>query len=180
MAPGATARRRRRGTGRPGTGAGGTGGGRPAPPGQRPPSAAQRPSTLPANNIYDRPTNRDRNAARPATGDARPYRPAAGTNDVYAGRDGNVYRRNEAGGWDQRSGSGWQSSGARPSQTPAGGAAGAGARPSQMPAKGGGRPSYGGAPGGLDRDHAARQRASAPRSYGGGGMRGGGGRGGRR
>jgi hypothetical protein len=173
------------GGGSPGYGGGspGYGGGRPSggSPGQRPPSA----STMPAN-IYDRPSNKDRAAPRPATGDARPYKPAAGTNDVYAGRDGNVYRQNQGGGWDQHSREGWQSAGGPSAgQMPAGGAAGGGTRPSQMPTGGGAqaRPSSGGAPAGLDRDVAARQRAAAPRSYGGGGggMRGGGGgRGGRR
>jgi len=39
--------------------------------------------------------------------------------DVYAGRDGNVYRQNGSGGWEQNSGSGWSGvdSGNRPAQT---------------------------------------------------------------
>jgi hypothetical protein len=106
------------------------------------------------NNIYDRPANRPRNAARPATADrVRPERAEPSTrNNVFAGPDGNVYRRRDDGAWETRDGSGgWRPSpqpeqpreGARPSrpeQTPSQ----PGARPSQpqtRPSQPGARPS---------------------------------------
>jgi hypothetical protein len=108
--------------------------------------------------------------------------------DVYAGRDGNVYKKGDNGWqtWDK--GNGWSDvggSGNRPSQQPSGG-------------RGGDRPSAGTQPstGQLDRDAQARQQGSRQtRDYGNyqrsggqasqgsrggysGGSRGGGGRGG--
>jgi hypothetical protein len=121
-----------------------------------------------------------------------------GSGDVYAGRDGNVYKRGSDGSWSQVGGGGNGASqlpsqggaGQRPSQ--GGGAAGGGARPSTQPAT----PSAGRASGAtatqLDRDRSARMdgnaRASGQGAYRGGsgstrgsmsgsygGMRGGGG-----
>jgi hypothetical protein len=80
--------------------------------------------------------------------------------DIYAGRDGNVYRKTDSGwqSWDK--GQGWSDAGAggnRPSQQPAGGGAG-GNRPSQQPST---QPGRGGAEAGqLDRDARARQEGS--------------------
>ncbi|KPJ84123.1 MAG: hypothetical protein AMS19_01910 [Gemmatimonas sp. SG8_23] len=96
------------------------------------------------NNIYDRPANRPRNAARPATADrVRPDRAAPSTrNNIYAGPDGNVYRRGEN-GWESRDRQGgWTPSDrARPSdpsrpQT----------RPETRPTQPGARPTQPGAP----------------------------------
>jgi hypothetical protein len=96
----------------------------------------------------------------------------AGSNNVYAGRDGEVYRRNDSGQWQQYGGKGdgWSDVGGnRPQQRPVD------SRP--------GRESVNS----LDRQHQARdvgaQRAQQARQpsagfHGGGGMRGGGGRGG--
>ena len=116
-------------------------------------------------------TRTDRSGDRTTVG-----RTAGG--DVYAGRDGNVYRQNDAGGWDQNNGSGgWE---------PAGGT---GAQPRD-------RSTSGTTPqaGQLDRDSGARTQGntrtadrgtwqsggstrSGAGSYGGGGRsRGGGGR----
>ncbi|MFL6571618.1 MAG: carbohydrate-binding family V/XII [Burkholderiales bacterium] len=123
----------------------------------------------------------------------------SGSNNVYAGRDGEVYRRDEGGGWQKYEGSAgkgqggnWSDvggnrpdAGTRPSQQPAGGN-----RPTQQPA--GGNRAGGESINSLDRQAQARQsgeqRAAQARSgggfqggggfSGGGGARGGGGRGG--
>jgi hypothetical protein len=115
--------------------------------------------------------------------------------DVYAGRDGNVYRKSDGGGWQQwEQGGGWNDvnrpsgGGDRPSQQPS---RGDGSRPSQQPTASQ-RPA-GGDTGQLDREARARsqgqqrtkdygsyQRGGGGSSSGsrGGGSRGGGGRGG--
>jgi hypothetical protein len=108
----------------------------------------------------------------------------AGGNNVYAGRDGQVYRRDDAGQWQQYGGKdqGWSNvdrpqGGERPTQQPAGGT-----RPQPTSAET--RQS-------LDRQHEAREtgaqraqqyRSAGPSGFqgGGGGFRGGGGGGGRR
>ena len=112
----------------------------------------------------------------------------SGSNNVYAGRDGNVYRRDDSGNWQQHGGKGegWSDVGGnRPQQQPA---AGTRDRPQQQPAAGThDRPQQ--RPGGesinsLDRQHQARdlgaqrtQQARQPSAgfHGGGGARGGGG-----
>ncbi|HEX6691418.1 MAG TPA: carbohydrate-binding family V/XII [Burkholderiales bacterium] len=118
----------------------------------------------------------------------------SGSNNVYAGRDGNVYRRDEGGDWQKYGGKGegWSDVGGnRPDGRPDGGK-----RPDQSLPGGGGagtrdRPSAGTLPGetrqSLDRQAQSRdvgaQRAQQMRSsgysgggfQGGGGMRGGGG-----
>ncbi len=105
--------------------------------------------------------------------------------DVYAGRDGNVYRRTEGGGWEQNDGSGGWTDATRPENLPSREGAGATNRVGNTQA------------GQLDRDSAARARGTqrttnrstwqgsgAPRagagSYGGGGRARAGGGGGRR
>jgi hypothetical protein len=104
----------------------------------------------------------------------------SGSNNVYAGKDGNVYRKNESGDWQkyQGKGDGWsdvqrpQGGGERPSQQPGGAD-----RPQQRPAGGESINS-------LDRQAQSRdlgaqraQQARQPSSgfQGGGGYRGGGG-----
>jgi hypothetical protein len=108
----------------------------------------------------------------------------SGSNNVYAGRDGNVYRRDEGGDWQKYGGKGegWSDVGGnrpdRPDQSLPGGGAGTRDRPQQNPSAET-RQS-------LDRQHQSRdmgaQRAQQYHSgggfQGGGGMRGGGGRGG--
>ncbi len=82
-------------------------------PGTRPginPPAAGRPSIQPVgngNNLYNRPENRNRTAdlKRPGT---QQDRAANRPNDVFAGPDGNVYRRDNKGSWQQRSGGDWK------------------------------------------------------------------------
>jgi hypothetical protein len=66
----------------------------------------------------DIPANRPGAGTRPSTGarDAAAARPGT-ANNVLADRNGNVYRRNEAGGFDQRDRGSWQS---RPSTSSAG------------------------------------------------------------
>jgi len=61
------------------------------------------------NNIYNRQGNVARNAPNDrAPGQAR-ARPAEGrSNNVYSDRDGNVFRENNNGNWDQKTRDGWQ------------------------------------------------------------------------
>jgi uncharacterized membrane protein YgcG len=97
----------------------------------------------------------------------------SGSNNVYAGRDGNVYRRNEGGGWQKYDGAGkgqgsWSDAGAnRPEQRPT-----AGTSDRQRPS--------GESINSLDRQHQSRQagnqRSQQYRQSGGGGFSGGGGR----
>jgi hypothetical protein len=81
--------------------------------------------------------------------------------DVYAGRDGNVYRKTDSGGWEQNNGSGgWNSvegGGNRPSQTGTGDRAGTGAttRPTTTSPTASTRPSSSSV-NQLERDSAAR------------------------
>jgi hypothetical protein len=101
----------------------------------------------------------------------------SGSNNVYAGRDGEVYRRNEGGDWQKYGGKGegWsdvgRDQGNRPTQQPAN-------RPTQQPAD---RPQQRPAESvnSLDRQHQSRdvsnQRAQQFRQTGGGGFSGGGG-----
>ncbi len=141
-----------------------------ARPGTRP-AAGARPATRPSNNLYNRPGNATRNAARPSTGartpGARPAgtrpstgmggaaRPGAGArpNNVFAAPNGNVMRQ-QGGNWQQqRSNGSW------------------------------GNASRGSTPSSMNRDAQARSRGSSREmgrssyggSRGGGGMRGGGG-----
>jgi hypothetical protein len=102
------------------------------PPGYRPPVATNpierqlgSPSQLPsAGNLYDRKPDRTDNA-RPGTGDVKTTRPAAKPanlpNNVYADKEGNIYRRGEN-GWEQRQGNKWDKPSGKtpavPSQTP--------------------------------------------------------------
>jgi hypothetical protein len=67
-----------------------------------------RPSTRPS--VYDRAENRARNADRPALPADRRARPATGDfrNNVLTDRAGNVYQRDTAGSWQQRSQGAWQ------------------------------------------------------------------------
>jgi len=70
----------------------------------------------------------------------RPATPAASRpNDVHGDRNGNVYRQNDAGGWERRTSQGWES-------------AGSSSRPgSDRGSAGGGGGSYGGGGGGRRR-----------------------------
>jgi uncharacterized membrane protein YgcG len=101
-------------------------------------------------------------------------------NNVYAGRDGEVYRRNDSGDWQKYGGKGdgWSDVGR-----------GQGNRPEQQPSGSRDRPNQslpGETRNSLDRQHQSRQQATQrSQQYrggggfsGGGGMRGGGGRGG--
>ncbi len=178
----------------------GYGGYRPPPPGYRPPPGGYRPpaggnrpgagggarptpypSQRPANMYADRansgrvaPGSGNRPSTRPATA---PATPSTRPNNVYSDRQGNVYRQNTNGSWDQRQGNNWSpspSTGARPS-TPS--VPSAGARPSQQPAR---TPTAAPSTQQLNRDAAARSRGAqmsggGGRSYGGGGGRAGGG-----
>jgi uncharacterized membrane protein YgcG len=108
----------------------------------------------------------------------------SGSNNVYAGRDGNVYRRDEGGGWQKYDGGAGKGQGGnwsdvggnrpdagnRPTQQPAGGD-----RPTQQPA-GGSRPG-GESINSLDRQAQARQQGEqrAAQARSGGGFQGGGG-----
>lgn len=139
-------------------------------------------------NIYNRPGNAPRNvdrataraqasqrlgrtpAARPSTGD-QPRQPQAtpGRNDVFADRDGNVYRQNADGSWQMRDQQDWRGvdrsrvegggqGATRPAQQPT-----TRDRPAQQPST---RPSTGTPPattnrsGNLSRESQNRQRGS--------------------
>ena len=67
-----------------------------------------RPGTRPS--LYDRADNRARNVERPALPSDRRARPATGdfSNNVLTDRAGNVYQRDTAGSWQQRSEGKWQ------------------------------------------------------------------------
>jgi hypothetical protein len=75
--------------------------GRSNVPGARP---ATRPSTRPSTGAADRA------ATRPSTGGGA-ARPSTRENNVFAGRDGNVYRRDNSGNWDRNSGGTWNRQG---------------------------------------------------------------------
>jgi hypothetical protein len=152
------------GVGGPG-GAGGVGGAGGGPSASQLPAggggSGARPSQLPSNNnLYNRPGNADRNANRAPSASTRPAgTPSARPNDVYGDRSGNVHRQNSGGSWDHQTSQGWQAD-----------RAGSGTRPASTADRG----SSGGAPSGLDRDAAARNRGGGGGS--GGGRGGGGGR----
>jgi hypothetical protein len=129
-------------------------------------NVGNRPSTRPSggtgNNLYGGRGGGTSAAARPSQLPASSgNRTAKGPNNVYADRDGNVYRRDANGGWQSRESGGWSNTPStsdrqRPST---------GASPSTRPS-----------PSGMERDYQARQRGatrSAPtmRSGGGGGRR---------
>jgi hypothetical protein len=187
--------------------------GKPGQPAAKRPGARpeQRPGTVAqAKPGQQRPGQGKPGQVRPGQtkpGQTRPAQARPGQNNVYAGKNGNVYRKTDA-GWQQRQGNQWSkpaSAAQRPSQA---------SRPaaSTRPSTTAPRRSFDPAP--LNRDYQARQHGaartqnyqraqSAPasrpsysrpsgggggggRSYGGGGRpsggggRGGGGRGGRR
>jgi len=139
----------------------------------------------PRADLYDRADQKARVADRSATGRQPGPAPADRANDVFAGPDGNVYRRDRDGSWEQREGSTWKPAdpgkiggGDRPSTRPA--EPPSGSRPAQPSTRPAQPPT-----GSLNRDYSARQRGSAQtnnfnrsRSMPSGGMggRGGGGR----
>lgn len=132
--------------------------GRPSTrPGVRP---STQPATRASNNIYNRPENKARTS--PSTQPANRQAPATArgkSNNVYADRNGDVYRKSSD-GWQQRQGNNWSNNNARPSQQPSAS----------------NRSTYGGS-GSLDREAQSRQRgAQRSQGYQGGGARGGGGR----
>jgi hypothetical protein len=110
---------------------GGYPGYRPPPPGYRPPAGYRPPpTTLPANNMYNRPENKAAVAQpRATTRDVKPGA-AAGTKDnVFVDNSGSVYRKTDQ-GWDSRQGNSWKpesSGGNKPSTQPA--------QPSQRPSQ---------------------------------------------
>jgi len=191
----------------------GQGGNRPGQGGNKPGQGGNlgqggRASQLPANNLYNRGNNPDRRVSKDQVNKSRQdmaSRPKASqgkANNVFAGGDGQVYRRGADGGWQQNGKGGWNSmgssqAGTRDRQGMGGGQGGVaggagGARAGTMD-----RPGGGGNMQGLNSDHQARQRGAANTgnynrgggSYGGGrgggyggggGFRGGGGGGRRR
>lgn len=155
------------------------------PGSNRPGGGSGRPSTQPVGgreNLYKRPENAGRIADRSAA--RNPGRPSERPNDVFAGRDGNVYQRGNDGSWKQRQGDGWK--GVDPGTADrARERAGERSRPSTGSRSGSGRSSSG-----LERDYQGRTRGNqraggyqgsrggsmGGRSSGGGRSRGGGGR----
>lgn len=121
------------------------------PPGGTKPSQlpyAQRPVTRPGSgDLYDRrPDKSAGDRARPATMDRRDNvqtgRPATRQNEIFTDREGNVYRKGQA-GWEQRQNGKWTTPSQRPSgstQRPSQLPSGSDQRPSQTPAT---RPSTG-------------------------------------
>ncbi len=66
-----------------------------------------RPEARP--NLYNRPGNNARNAARPTLASGRQGQPAtAARNDVLTDRSGNIYQRGTNGNWSQRSNGQWR------------------------------------------------------------------------
>ncbi len=137
--------------------------GRPsAQPGARP---STQPATRPSNNLYNRPENKGRTS--PSTQPANRQAPSAAqgkANNVYADRNGEVYRKSND-GWQQRQGNNWSNTSSRPSQQPSTADRSAQQRPSNTGTSS------------LDRDAQSRQRGaqrsqsyqrSAPRGGGGG------------
>jgi hypothetical protein len=179
----------------------GQGGNKPGQGGNRPGQGGAKPSQQPANNLYNRGNNPERKASKDQVNKSRQdmaNRPQASkgkANNVFAGNDGQVYRRDAGGGWQQNGKNGWSNVSSPKAGTmnrPGGGqGAGGGARP------GGGQGGIGGGAGGahagtmdrpggggmqgLNNDAMARQRGSAQTSnwnrggggYGGGGYGGG-------
>jgi hypothetical protein len=142
---------------RPVSGVAGGGAARPGQPG------AARPGTLPA-----KPGQALKPGQVPGARPAQPkVRPAGGPNNVLADKNGNVYKRNDQGNWQQRQGNQW-----KPPATPATRPAAA-ARPSSQPARPAAapRPTPAARPVAtprpsadskqLNRDYAARQRGEA-------------------
>lgn len=128
--------------------------GRPAyrPPASWNPGAGRpgdRPSTQPVgggDNLYKRPENKERVADRAAA--RQPDRTSDRPNDVFAGGDGNVYRRDGDGSWRQQQGDGWK--GVDPSQ----------ADRARDRASSGSRGGSGRTGSGLERDYQGRSRGS--------------------
>lgn len=78
-------------------------------PGINPPDSGSGRPNQPGggrDNLYKRPENKDRVTDRGGAG--QPGRASDRPNDVFAGRDGNVYKRGGDGGWQQRQGDGWK------------------------------------------------------------------------
>jgi hypothetical protein len=143
---------------------------RPGQPGSRPGSgvAAGRPGQGPGERPGARPGG-PAQAARPkaATRPAQPkVRPAGGQNNVLADKNGNVYKRDNKGNYQQRQGNQWSKPGGggpsrpaaatRPAQRPQ-----AAARPAQQPQRPAAAPRSSFDAGQMNRDFAARQRGEA-------------------
>jgi hypothetical protein len=142
----------------------GSGGGaqpRPGTPAQLPAAEAGAAAPRVANNLYAREGNAGRNAARPSTRDVtRPATADNRPNDVFTDRSGNVYRRDQQGGWEQRRGGGWRPSTGDAGQQLPGAGPGSSTRPATRPSPGG-QPSTLPSTGSLDRDYGARSRGKA-------------------
>ncbi len=117
-------------------------------------------------NLYNRPQNRSRNADRSrlaaasSTAEGRSLGEQA--NNVFADRDGNVYRRNSDGSWQQRQEGQWREATGQVAEragTPAGAAPGSNNRTGQRAAQQ--RARTGGGNRSLNREANARQRGSA-------------------
>ncbi len=111
--------------------------GRPGRPGINPPGGRPRPT--PRDNIYAQPVNRDR-VTRDVPKGGRVPKPARNTRDnVYTDKDGNVYRRDNKGNWQQRDKNGWKPT-TPPAGVPAKPEKPGTTRPSPRPAKPGTNP----------------------------------------
>lgn len=120
---------------------------------------AGKPSQPPAGNLYNRADNAKRNATpeqrAKASQDIRnsPRVSQDKANNVFAGRDGNVYRKTGE-GWQQRGQGSWSKADISASQSRdrQGSGTGAAVRPGSMDRN------TGGGTAGLNRDYQARQR----------------------
>jgi hypothetical protein len=129
------------------------------PPVGRPGAPATRPAVArPADNLYARPTNRDRVVTTAQKRDRARPSPAGRPNDVLTDFAGNVYRRDADGRWQVRDKGNWRPPGSldrtstlpstpqtRPS-VPATGPAERPAAPTTRPSLPGGRPTAPGVP----------------------------------
>jgi hypothetical protein len=122
-------------------------------------------------NLYNKGANRDRVANVPGRTTRPAATPSRRPNDVYADRQGNVYRRTPD-SWEKRQNRSWQRDPSVPIQRP--GTTPGASRPAPRPAPPGGttRPSTPSArpaptptqkPSGLERDYQARQRSQSYR-----------------
>jgi hypothetical protein len=105
------------------------------------------------NQARSTPQSQARNTARPSTGAGN-----ARSNNVYADRNGNVNRRNDQGGWDQRTQNGWERN-QQPQQRSGGSQGQPSQRPSSQPSS---RPTYDSASRNqqLNQSHNNRQRGT--------------------
>lgn len=133
--------------------------------------AGARPMTRPSNNIYNRPTTRDKVVSTPSTRDRVRPTSLESPNNVFTDRSGNVYRPGQGSGWESRQNGSWKSAEGldRPTTRPSQPAVPAPlpAQPTTRPTQPSTRPTPSTRPSSpgatrpqLERDYRSRQRGS--------------------